>query len=91
MKISFDIECTPEEARRLFGFADTKLLQENFLLEMQKKLFEQMQPHMDEKNGETISQNAQEFMDQIQHYWSNMLVGNMDAGKQDKPTPKVKK
>ena len=86
MKISFDIECTPEEARRLFGFADTKLLQENFLLEMQKKLFEHMQTDIHDKTSDMNKQNAQEFMDQIQQYWSNMLNGHvsLDEEKKDK-------
>ena len=38
MKISFDIDCTPEEARAFFGLPDVKPLQEALLKEVQERL-----------------------------------------------------
>ncbi len=38
MKISFDIDCSPEEARRFFGLPDVTPLQKNLMAEMEKRL-----------------------------------------------------
>jgi len=38
MKISFDIDCTPEEARAFFGLPDVKPLQEALLKEVRERL-----------------------------------------------------
>lgn len=38
MKISIDIDCTPEEARRFFGLPDVTPLQEAFVAEMEKRM-----------------------------------------------------
>jgi hypothetical protein len=38
MKISFDIDCTPEELRGFFGLPEVKPLQEAVLKEMQERL-----------------------------------------------------
>ena len=38
MKISFDVDCTPEEARAFFGLPDVKPLQEQVLKEVQERL-----------------------------------------------------
>lgn len=38
MKISFDIDCTPEEARHFFGLPEVRPLQEALLKEVQQRL-----------------------------------------------------
>ncbi len=38
MKIAFDVDCTPEEARAFFGLPDIKPLQEALLKEVQERL-----------------------------------------------------
>jgi hypothetical protein len=38
MKISLDIECTPEEARKFFGLPEVQPLQEAVLKEVQERL-----------------------------------------------------
>ncbi len=38
MKINFDIECTPEEARRLVGLPDVSPLNEMMVEQMKKRL-----------------------------------------------------
>jgi Family of unknown function (DUF6489) len=38
MKISLDVDCTPEEARAFFGLPDVKPLQEALLKEVQQRL-----------------------------------------------------
>lgn len=38
MKISFDIDCTPEEARKFFGLPELQPLQEALLKDVQERL-----------------------------------------------------
>jgi len=38
MKITFDVECTPEEARVFFGLPDVQPMQEVMMDELQKKM-----------------------------------------------------
>ena len=38
MKISLDIDCTPEEARKFFGLPDLQPLQEALLKDVQQRL-----------------------------------------------------
>ncbi len=38
MKISFDIDCTPEEARKFFGLPEVQALQEALMKEVQERL-----------------------------------------------------
>jgi hypothetical protein len=38
MKISFDVDCTPEELREFFGLPDVKPMQEQLLKEMEERM-----------------------------------------------------
>jgi hypothetical protein len=38
MKISFDVDCTPEELREFFGLPDVKPMQEALLREVEAKM-----------------------------------------------------
>jgi hypothetical protein len=38
MKISFDIDCTPEELRGFFGLPDVKPMQEQLLKEVEERM-----------------------------------------------------
>lgn len=46
MKITVDIDCTPEEVRAFFGLPEVKPIQEKLLKEMQERLLAAV-PHMD--------------------------------------------
>ena len=43
MKISIDIDCTPEEARAFLGLPDIKPMQDAWVAEMQRKMVEDME------------------------------------------------
>lgn len=43
MKISFDIDCTPEEARRFFGMPDVSPVNDAFVKELTKRAGEMAQ------------------------------------------------
>ena len=38
MKVTFDVECTPEEARAFFGLPDVRQLQEEMLAQMRAQM-----------------------------------------------------
>jgi hypothetical protein len=40
MKVTFDIECTPEEARAFLGLPDVAPLQEKVMAELEKQMLE---------------------------------------------------
>ncbi len=40
MKVTFNVECTPEEARTFFGLPDVAPMQERILDETEKKMME---------------------------------------------------
>ena len=42
MKLTIDVDCTPEEARRFLGLPDVAPLQERMLAEMEKRMMEAM-------------------------------------------------
>lgn len=46
MKITVDIDCTPEEVRAFFGLPEVKPIQEKLLKEMQERLLAAV-PNMD--------------------------------------------
>ncbi len=49
MKISFDIDCTPEEARRLFGLPDLTAVNELIASELERRTEENLDTLADPK------------------------------------------
>ncbi len=83
MKIKFDVECTPEEARALFGLPDVRPLQARFMAEAE----ERMRHAFDALDGEALLKmwlpagaGAMEKMQQA--LWSAM-GGGKDPRKKD--------
>lgn len=42
MKLTIDVDCTPEEARRFLGLPDVAPLQEKMMAEMERRMLEAM-------------------------------------------------
>jgi hypothetical protein len=42
MKVNFDIECTPEEARRFLGLPDLAPMQERMMKELEERMAENL-------------------------------------------------
>ena len=42
MKVNFDIECTPEEARTFFGLPDVAPMQERMMKELEDKMMDNL-------------------------------------------------
>lgn len=80
MKISVDIDCTPEEARTFFGLPDVKPLQEAMMAEIEERL----RANLSAMDPETLMKtwfpaNLQGF-EQIQKAFWNQMMGAAGAG-----------
>lgn len=73
MKIHFDLECTPEEARSFLGLPDVKPMQEN----MMKDIEERMKANLAAMEPETLIKTwmpvGVQGMEQMQKmFWAQM-------------------
>ena len=81
MKVSIDIDCTPEEARRFFGLPDLAPMQAAVMKAMQERLVGNVQA-MDADNllRSWGSMGLQGF-DQMQKYWAQFRTGADEGSK----------
>lgn len=79
MKITFNIDCTAEEARSFFGLPNVAPMQERFLQEMEA----QMRKNLGGKDMEGLFQNfmtgAGMGMERWQEMFRNALKSGMDS------------
>ena len=86
MKVTFDIDCTPEEARKFLGLPDVVPMQEA----MMKQLQDKMQDNIKAMEPETIMQTwlpmaMQNMTDMHKIFWGQMGVQNQgDLNKSSK-------
>ncbi|MDA8637507.1 DUF6489 family protein [Rhodospirillales bacterium] len=83
MKVTIDIDCTPEEARAFMGLPDVKQMQEA----MMKEVEERMRANLQSMDPETIFKTwlpagVQSFEQMQKMFWSQMTGGEKD--KKDK-------
>ncbi len=80
MKISFDIDCTPEELRGFFGLPDIKPMQEQLLKEVE----ERMRANLKALDAETLLKTwlpaGLKGFEQLQEMFVNQMSGG-GAGK----------
>ncbi len=81
MKITMNIDCTPEEARAFLGLPDVKPLQEEMLREVQKRLSETLKATAPEAILKTWLPATLKGYEQLQEIFLAQLAG----------TPKPKK
>ncbi|WP_417452318.1 DUF6489 family protein [Kiloniella sp.] len=71
MKITFDIDCTPEEARQFLGLPDVSELQKEAIEEVRKKMLETIQASDPETLMKTWMPASMQGFDQMQKmFWS---------------------
>ncbi|MHC8508040.1 MAG: DUF6489 family protein [Rhodospirillales bacterium] len=81
MKIKFDIDCTPEEARAFFGLPDVAPMQAALMEEVQKR----MTANLDTLNPEALFKawmggGATQGMEQMQKIWAQAAAGMSGGG-----------
>lgn len=75
MKISLDIDCTPEELRGFFGLPDVRPMQEQLLKEVEERL----RANLKTLDPETMLQNwlpaGLKGFEQLQEIFLNQMTG----------------
>ena len=89
MKVNFDIECTPEEARRFMGLPDLGPMQERFMKEMEERIAENLRALDPETLVKTWMPMTMDGFGQMQKmFWSQMGVNMPDAPAADTKSKK---
>ncbi len=73
MKVTFNIECTPQEARSFFGLPDVAPMQERMLKEMEEKMRKNMGAMDMENLFKNFMTGAGSGMERWQEMFTNML------------------
>jgi hypothetical protein len=80
MKVNFDIECTPEEARRFLGLPDLAPMQERMMKELENRMAENLRALDPETLVKTwMPMTMQGWGDMQKVFWSQMGVTMPDA------------
>lgn len=73
MKISIDIDCTPDEARQFLGLPDVKPMQDALMNQMQERLSSSLQAMDPETMMKTWLPASLQGFEQVQKmFWSQM-------------------
>jgi hypothetical protein len=78
MKVSLDIDCTPEEARAFFGLPDVKPLQERALREIEARMLQGLAAMDPAEMMKTWMPATLQGVDQLQRFWSQMAASALD-------------
>lgn len=79
MKVKFDIECTPEEARAFLGLPDVAPMQQALMEEMEERLRDNIRSLDPETMLKTWLPATMEGWGQMQKmFWSQMGVAGAD-------------
>lgn len=89
MKVNFDIECSPEEARRFLGLPDLAPMQERFMKELEERMAENLRaldPETLVKTWMPMSMNNLGEMQKM--FWSQMGINMPDVTGSDTKSKK---
>jgi len=79
MKINFDIECTPEEARTFLGLPDVKPMQENMMKEVEDRMKANLSAMDPETMANTWMPVGVQGMEQLQKmFWAQLAKTKPD-------------
>ncbi|MCC6597176.1 MAG: hypothetical protein IT559_00055 [Alphaproteobacteria bacterium] len=82
MKVTFDIECSPEEARRFFGLPDVAPMQEAVMKEIERKMMDNikaMDPESMMKNWAPMA--IQNWNEMQKMFWNQVGASTGSAKK----------
>lgn len=81
MKVNFDIECTPEEARRFLGLPDLAPMQERMMKELEERMAENLRALDPETLVKTwMPMTMQGWGDMQKMFWGQLGVNIPDVG-----------
>jgi hypothetical protein len=83
MKISFDVDCTPEELREFFGLPDVKPMQEQLMKDVEERMRAGVKALDPEAMLKTWLPAGLQGFEQLQEMFLNQLgqVGGRGSGK----------
>ena len=81
MKISLDIDCTPEEARRFLGMPDVSAMNEEVVADMQKRMLASLAAMDPEQLFNTWMPAGLQGLEQMQKmFWQQMAAASAKGG-----------
>ena len=83
MKVTINIDCTPEEARAFLGLPDVRPMQEAVMREVQARTMQSLQAMDPEQMMRTWVPATLQGLEQMQRFWTQLATGN--AGNDRKP------
>ena len=81
MKISLDIDCTPEELRDFFGLPEIKPMQEQLLKELEERMRANLQALDPEALVKTWLPAGLKGFEQLQEMFMSQMAGRPGGGK----------
>lgn len=79
MKVTIDIDCTPEEAREFMGLPDVKPMQDAMIKELEERMRTNLQSMDTETMFKTwLPAGVQNFEQMQKMFWSQMTGGEKD-------------
>ena len=81
MKVNFDIECTPEEARAFLGLPNIAPMQERIMKDMEERVVENFNALDPETLVKTwMPMTLQGWNEMQKMFWEQMARGGMSSG-----------
>ena len=77
MKISLDIDCTPDELRGFFGLPDVKPMQEQLVKEVEERIRASLKALDPETMLKTWLPDGLKGFEQLQEMFLNQMAGQM--------------
>ena len=81
MKVTVNVECTPEEARAFFGLPDVRPMQEAVMAQVQEKLMSNIQAMDPETIMRSWNSASMQGMEQLQQAFWNSLANMTGTGR----------
>jgi hypothetical protein len=80
MKVTVNVDCTPEEARAFLGLPDVQPLQEAVMAQMQERMLGSLKSMDPEVLLKTWGPMGLNNLEQIQKFFFSQFPGNMTGG-----------
>lgn len=81
MKVTFDIDCTPAEARAFFGLPDVEPLQEKVLKEIEARMMQSLAAMDTAEMMKTWMPPAMQGVENLQRFWAQFSASALDPNK----------
>lgn len=75
MKVTIDIDCTPEEARTFLGLPDVKPMQEHMMQELQDRMTATIRSMSPDEMVKTWLPASMAGLEQMQQFFARMASG----------------